>query len=67
MDQGRLLRPHPPLKSSREYFLKELERLPQDYKSLNQPPEYPVRISPELAALQDNVEKRIRRTELGQA
>jgi nicotinate phosphoribosyltransferase len=67
MDQGRLLRPHPPLKTVREYFLKELPRLPANYQNLHQPLPYPVRISPKLAALQSRVEERIRRTELGQA
>ena len=64
MDQGRLLRPHPPLKTCREYFLSELKRLPMNYRSLSQPPVYPVRISPALAAIQGEVENQIRRQEL---
>jgi nicotinate phosphoribosyltransferase len=66
MSQGRLLRPHPPLPACREYLLNELERLPAAYKSLQQPPAYPVRLSPRLARLQEEVEKRLRRQELGE-
>jgi nicotinate phosphoribosyltransferase len=64
MDQGRLLRPHPPLKTCREYFLSELKRLPMNYRSLSHPPVYPVRISPDLAIIQSQVENQIRRQEL---
>jgi len=66
MTRGRLLRPHPPVKTCREYFLSEFERLPMNYKSLQDLPAYPVRISPELNTLQHQVEKRLRRQELGQ-
>jgi nicotinate phosphoribosyltransferase len=66
LTRGRLLRPHPPVKTCREYFLMEFERLPMNYKSLHNPPAYPVRISPELTTLQHQVEKRLRRQELGQ-
>jgi nicotinate phosphoribosyltransferase len=64
MDQGRLLRPHPQLKTCREYFLSELKRLPMNYRSLSHPPVYPVRISCELAIIQSQVENQIRRQEL---
>ena len=67
MAQGRLLRPLPPVKTCREYFLSEFSRLPMNYKSLRQPPAYPVRLSPELTKLQNQVEKQLRRQELGQA
>ncbi len=66
MDQGRLLRPLPPLKTCREYFLSEFDRLPMRYKALREPPTYPVRISPKLTKLQNQVENQIRRQELGQ-
>ncbi len=66
MAQGRLLRPLPPLNACREYFLSEFERLPMHYKALREPPAYPVRISPGLNNLQNQVEKQIRRQELGQ-
>ena len=64
MAQGRLLKPLPPLKTCRDYFLSEFNRLPMNYKALRKPPSYPVRISPELSTLQNQVEKQIRRQEL---
>lgn len=66
MAQGRLLRPHPSLKDCRDLLLEELERLPAEYKSLRDPPAYPVRLSPALDRLQRQVESQIRRQELGQ-
>jgi len=66
MARGRPLRPLPRLKACRDYFLSEFNRLPMNYKSLRQPPAYPVQISPELNRLQNQVEKQIRWQELGQ-
>ncbi len=64
MAQGRLLSPLPSLKASREYFLQEFAKLPMEYKSLENPPAYPVQITPALRQWQAEVEARVRRQEL---
>ncbi|WP_449245187.1 nicotinate phosphoribosyltransferase [Desulfobacca acetoxidans] len=65
MTQGRPLAPLPPLSASRELFLREFEQLPTQYKTLQDLPTYPVRISAGLQHLQERVEDNIRRQELG--
>jgi len=64
MAKGKLLAPLPSLKASREFFLQEFAKLPMQYKSLANPPLYPVTISPALSRLQAEVEARVRRQEL---
>ncbi len=64
MSKGKLCQPLPSLHASREYFLQEFVKLPMQYKSLENPPAYPVAISPALQALQAEVEARVRRQEL---
>lgn len=64
MRHGQPEGPRPSLQDSRAYFLQEFSRLPKKYKALSQPPLYPVRLSPGLAAVQAEVEARLRREEL---
>ncbi len=64
MAHGQVVQPLPTLAASREYFLKEFAKLPMNYKSLENPALYPVQISPGLAALQAEVEARVRCQEL---
>ncbi len=64
MAGGQLLRPLPGLQESRQFFLEEFSRLPDPYKALRQPPEFPVEVSPALQARQQQVEARITAQEL---
>ncbi|MDD3579752.1 MAG: nicotinate phosphoribosyltransferase [Desulfobacca sp.] len=66
MEKGQLIRPLPGLKDSRKFFLEEFARLPEKYKVLQQPPQYPVNISTALQELEGRVEHEIQVTELGQ-
>jgi len=52
MEEGRLLRPHPPLHELRQRCQQELARLPEPYKALRPQESYPVRCSPGLEELQ---------------
>jgi nicotinate phosphoribosyltransferase len=67
MRQGRLTRPLPSLKESRDYFLAQFARLPEAYKALEAPPAYPVDLSAGLTALQAQVEREIHTRELGES
>jgi len=66
MEKGQLIRPVPGLKDSRDFFLQEFGLLPERFKALRHPPQYPVRISPALQELEGQVEHEIQVTELGQ-
>jgi nicotinate phosphoribosyltransferase len=52
MQAGRITRPLPNLDEIRLSFKTNFEKLPGRYKNLSQPDAYPVRLSPDLAALQ---------------
>ncbi|MGQ9922238.1 MAG: nicotinate phosphoribosyltransferase, partial [Desulfobacca sp.] len=64
MAHGQQLSPLPSLQASREYFLQEFAKLPIQYKSLENPPLYPVQISPALSRLQTDTEAQVRQQEL---
>ncbi|MFZ5452826.1 MAG: nicotinate phosphoribosyltransferase [Thermodesulfobacteriota bacterium] len=64
MAAGRLTRELPTLRESREYFLSQFALLPEVYKALEDPPPYPVDLSPDLRDLQARVEREIRQREL---
>ena len=67
MSAGRVTRPLPSLKEAREYFLSQFALLPEPYKALQEPPQYPVALSPGLQDLQARVEREIHRRELGES
>jgi nicotinate phosphoribosyltransferase len=52
MRGGKRLAPQPSLQESRAVFLAEFAKLPQAYKQLQEPPRYPVALSPQLAHFQ---------------
>ncbi len=55
MHSGRITGPPPALADMRQKFRSDFENLPDRYKHLSHPDEYPVRLSPALAALQKRV------------
>lgn len=55
MQAGRICEPLPSLKEMRRKFKSHFEALPDGYKRLEGPEAYPVRISPALSALQENI------------
>ena len=65
MRQGRIIRPQPTLNDSRKYFQAQLARLPESYKALQDPPVYPVELSPGLRELQSEVEGKLRQRRIG--
>jgi nicotinate phosphoribosyltransferase len=60
MRRGRIVRPLPSLNDHREHFQAQLARLPEPYKALENPPVYPVALSPGLQDLQSRVECKLR-------
>ncbi len=65
--RGKLIRSLPSLKDSREHFQAQFARLPEPYKALENPPAYPVELSPGLKDLQSRVECKLRHGELGES
>lgn len=57
MEDGKILRPHPPLIRIREHFKKEFSTLPEKYRSLSHRNSYPVTLSERLRTLQDQINK----------
>jgi nicotinate phosphoribosyltransferase len=64
MSQGRRIAPRAPLDALRAAFTKEFDRLPEYYKSLRSPGEYPVGISGQLRAIQSQAVERIEQAEV---
>lgn len=67
MEHGRVSKPLPGLKESREYFASQFALLPPEYKAIEKPALYPVHLSPGLEHLQSQVEQEIRERELGES
>ena len=67
MRRGQIVQPLPSLKDSREHFQAQFAHLPEPYKALENPPVYPVELSPGLKDLQSRVECKLRRCELGES
>jgi nicotinate phosphoribosyltransferase len=67
MTGGRITRPLPTLKESRDFFQAQFALLPVAHKALQDPALYPVSLSSGLKALQFRVEQHIRRRELGES
>lgn len=67
MEHGRIIKPLPGLKESRDYFASQFALLPPEYKAIEKPAPYPVHLSPGLEHLQSQVEQEIRERELGES
>lgn len=67
MEHGRIAKPLPGLKESRDYFASQFALLPPEYKAIEKPALYPVHLSPGLEHLQSQVEQEIRERELGES
>ena len=65
MKDGKRLFPPQPLPNIQEVFRDEFSKLPETYKGLEGNPSYPVKITPRLQALQDQVRRQISEKELG--
>jgi len=65
MKDGKRLYPQQPLPNIQEVFRDEFSELPETYKDLEGNPSYPVKITPRLQALQDQVRREISEKELG--
>ena len=65
MQDGKRLRPSEPLPSIQERFREEFNLLPETYKDLEGNQTYPVKTTPRLQELQDQVRREIRVKELG--
>ena len=59
MAGGQITRPLPSLNECRNFFQGEFARLPEEYKALQDPPFYPVSLSPGLRKLQSRVEQEL--------
>ena len=64
MREGRRLRPPPPLHQVRERARQMLRKLPEQYRQLHNPASYPVRTSPELERLLEQVRQGVLSPEL---
>jgi len=67
MRDGVPLGPLPTLQESREYFRQQYALLPEPYKALENPPQFPVNLSRGLAEREIQVEKELLRRELGES
>jgi nicotinate phosphoribosyltransferase len=66
MQNGAPLTPAPSLEESREYFKRQFALLPEAFKALENPPRYPVTLSPGLAERETRVEEELHHRELGE-
>jgi len=67
MANGRIIRPLPSLRESREYFKDQFARLPAAHRAIQDPTPYPVTLSSGLKELQSRVVQQIRHRELGES
>ncbi|MFA4903125.1 MAG: nicotinate phosphoribosyltransferase [Desulfobaccales bacterium] len=67
MAGGRITGKLPTLSASRDYFQAQFAKLPETYKTLQDPARYPVSLSVGLKKLQSRVEQDIRHRELGES
>jgi len=67
MAGGRVTRKLPTLPESRDFFHSQFALLPEPYKALEEPAQYPVDLSPGLQDLQARVEREIQQRELGES
>lgn len=64
MQGGKIRAPHPNLKEIREDFLHEFIRLEESIKAIRNPAVYPVKLSPQLSTLREDMEKEVARAEI---
>ncbi|MHB8067537.1 MAG: nicotinate phosphoribosyltransferase [Desulfobaccales bacterium] len=67
MAGGRVTRKLPTLKESRDFFQSQFALLPESFKALEEPAQFPVDLSPGLRDLQARVEQEIMHRELGES
>ncbi|MFO7867500.1 MAG: nicotinate phosphoribosyltransferase [Candidatus Aminicenantes bacterium] len=67
MKQGEITGPLSSLSQTRDLFKNEFSRLPDKYKSLDDPAEYTVRLSPRMEEMQKKTEFKARKKELGES
>jgi hypothetical protein len=67
MKNGKRLQPPEPLSAIRQRFENEFSRFGDDVKSIENPAQFAVQISPELEKLQDKVIHRVIEKELGES
>lgn len=67
MQKGERVNPSENLETLRQRFEDEFASLPERYKSLKEPPEYPVGLSRSLRECQEKVVHRVREKELGES
>lgn len=64
MASGRIVEPHPPLTTVRDYCAAQIAALPEDVRRLTNAGTYPVRYSERLVALRRSLEAEVERTEV---
>jgi nicotinate phosphoribosyltransferase len=67
MHHGAPIPPRPTLEESRDYFRRQYALLPEPYKAIEGPPQYPVRLSQRLEERETRVEEELHQRELGEA
>ena len=67
LEEGKRAAPSPSLKDIRETFLDEFSRLDEAIKSIQDPANYPVELSPRLQRLKQEIEKQVAETQNGRA
>jgi nicotinate phosphoribosyltransferase len=67
MKKGEITADLPSLSEIRDRFLEEFLKLPEKYKSLRNPKEFPVHLSPNMKAMQKKTEMNVREKELGES
>ncbi len=67
MKNGSPIQPQPTLSESRDYFRRQYSLLPEPYKAIYNPGEYPVRLSQRLEERETRVEEEIQQRELGES
>jgi nicotinate phosphoribosyltransferase len=67
MESGRIVKPHPPLPSIRDYCAAQVAALLGEVRRLKNPTTYPVRYSARLISLQRSLEKEVQTAEVAPA
>ncbi|MFW6126670.1 MAG: nicotinate phosphoribosyltransferase [Thermodesulfobacteriota bacterium] len=67
MEKGTPVEPQPTLEESRDYFRGQYDLLPEPYKALEDPPQFPVRLSQKLDERETRVEEELHQRELGES
>ena len=67
MRDGRRTAPQVPLEETRNLCMKDRERLPERFRRIRQPADYPVQLTPELERLLERTEGQAKQRELGES